>query len=109
LKTLFDTSKDGVVLRVRVQPGAGKEAIVGTHGDALKVQVVAPPESGRANAALLAMLAHNFGVDASSLEITFGANSRLKRVKIAGIDAKDFEKRLRVLVQDESSGRRAGQ
>ncbi len=98
MKTLFDKAKDGIVLRVHVQPGAGREAIIGTHGDALKVRVVAPPVSGRANEAVLSLLAHEFDVEAATLEITSGETSRVKRVKFSGIEPDDFEKRLRVLV-----------
>lgn len=108
MKTLFDKAKDGMVLRVHVQPGAGREAIIGTHGDALKVRVVAPPVSGRANEAVLSLLAHEFAVDPASLEITSGAASRLKRVKFSGIDADDFEKRLRILVQEAGTTNRTG-
>lgn len=108
MRTLFDKAKDGIILRVHVQPGAGREAIIGTHGDALKVRVVAPPVSGRANEAVLSLLAHEFGVEATTMEITSGATSRLKRVKFSEIDPEDFEKRLKVLVQASGSGPRVG-
>lgn len=108
MKTLFEKTKDGMVLRVHVQPGAGREAITGTHGDALKVRVVAPPVSGRANEAVLSLLAREFGVDAATIEITAGATSRIKRVKFSGIDADDFEKRLKVLVQTAGTSKRFG-
>ena len=94
MRALFDTAEDGVVLRVHVQPGAGREAVVGTHGDALKVRVVAPPVSGRANDALLALLSKELGVPATDLQITSGAGGRLKRVKIAGLDGTELERRL---------------
>ena len=108
MKTLFDKAKDGMALRVHVQPGAGREAIIGTHGDALKVRVVAPPVSGRANEEVLALLAHEFAVGAETLEITSGTTARLKRVKFSGIEADEIEKRLRVLVQEATTGNRVG-
>ncbi len=94
VKALFDTASDGVVLRVHVQPGAGQQAVVGTHGNALKVRVVAPPASGRANQAVLALLSKELGVPASDLEITSGESARLKRVRLAGLEAPDMERRL---------------
>jgi uncharacterized protein len=102
MKHLFDVADDGLVLRLRVQPGAGREAVVGTHGDALKVRVVAQPESGRANDAVLSLLGRILGVDRSALTITFGETGRRKRVKIAGMEAAELEKRLRVIVAESA-------
>lgn len=44
-------------LTVKVVPGSSRDQIVGWLGDALKVKVTAPPEKGRANAAVVAILA----------------------------------------------------
>ena len=108
-KALFDTAKDGLVLRVHVQPGAGRESVVGIHGDALKVRVVAPPVSGRANAALLALLARSLGVEGGSVEITSGETTRDKRVKVTGLEPAELEKRLeRLVAEAEASGRGPG-
>ena len=63
---LYDITAEGdVVLRLHVQPGAGKTAIAGTFGDALKLKVAAPPTGGRANDACVAFVADLFGVDQS--------------------------------------------
>lgn len=102
MKQLFDEAKDGMVLRVQLQPGAGREAVVGTHGDALKVRVVAAPVSGRANEALLDLLARRLGVERAALEITSGDTSRTKRVRITGIEADELDKRLERLLDDLS-------
>lgn len=79
-------TEDELVLRVHVQPGAGRSALVGKHGNALKVRVAAPPVGGRANEALLALLAHDLGVKAEQVTLLSGETSRSKRVKVAGID-----------------------
>ena len=42
-----------IVLRLHVQPGAGRSAVTGRYGDAVKVKVAAPPERGRANEAVV--------------------------------------------------------
>lgn len=102
---LYDATKDGVVLRVHVQPGAGREAIVGTYGDALKVRVAAPPVSGRANEALLRLLSTELGVDPGVLEITAGATARVKRVRLKGVEPADLDKKLRAALDAAGPGR----
>ena len=92
---LFDIAgDDSVVLRLHVQPGAGRTAIVGRHGDALKVRVAAPPEGGRANEACRALVASTFGVKDSDVELTSGESSRTKRVTIRGVDPTLVARRL---------------
>ncbi len=77
---------DGVRLPVKVVPGASRSRVVGALGDALKAQVAAPPEGGKANAALCELLALAFGVPARSVQVVSGAGSPRKVVAIAGID-----------------------
>ena len=87
-----EAGDDVVVLNVHVQPGAGRTAVVGRHGTALKVRVAAPPERGRANEACAALLAATFGP--ARVELVGGASSRSKRYRLAGVDAEDFRRRL---------------
>jgi uncharacterized protein len=75
--------REGTVLGVRVRPGARREGVVGVHGDALKIAVTAPAEGGRANEALLALLARLFGVPRRDLRLLSGETSREKRVLVA--------------------------
>ena len=92
---LFDTTAEGdVVLRLHVQPGAGRTAVVGRHGDALKVRVAAPPEGGRANEAVLALVAETLGVGRDAVELTGGPASRSKRVRVTGVEAEDVARLL---------------
>ena len=89
---LFDVTADGdVVLRLHVQPGAGRTAVVGIYGDALKVRVAAPPEGGRANEACLDLVAETFGVGRDAVELTGGQASRSKRVRVTGVEVADVE------------------
>src|SRR4051794_2022762 len=92
---LFDVSgDDAIVLRLHVQPGAGRTAVVGVHGDALKVRVAAAPEGGRANAAVLSLVATTVGVKEDAVELTSGQSSRSKRVKVSGVDVDEVRRLL---------------
>ena len=80
------STDDGVLVSVHVQPGAGRTEVVGRHGDALKVRVGAPPSGGRANDAVVALLADAFGVKPAAVTVTSGESNRQKRVRIDGLD-----------------------
>ncbi len=82
-------ASDGVRLSVRLQPGASAERIIGLITDAdggvaLKVAVTAPPAEGRANDALLRLLAKAMGLPKRDLSLTRGAADRRKLVHVAG-------------------------
>jgi len=83
-----------VVLQVHVQPAAGRSAVVGRHGTALKVRVAAAPEGGRANEATAALLAETFGVRPSDIELVSGPASRSKQFKLTGVDMVEFRRQL---------------
>ena len=101
---LYDDGPEGVVLRVHVQPGAGRSAVVGRHGDALKVRVAAPPVEGRANEAARALVAEALGVPEADVELTSGQSSRTKRFRLKGLDAEEADKRLRVALDQAKTG-----
>ena len=105
VEELFDVSSDGsFVIKVQVQPGAGKTAVVGRHGDALKLKVAAPPEQGRANEACAALIAEIVGVKPAAVTLTSGASSRSKRFAVTGIERDDLVHRLRVALDDAPLG-----
>jgi uncharacterized protein (TIGR00251 family) len=92
---LFRTEgDDAVVLHVHVQPGAGRSAVVGRHGAALKVRVAAAPEGGRANTATADLLAETFGVKPAQVELVSGPSSRAKQFKLTGVDLDAFRSQL---------------
>ncbi len=101
---LYDDSPEGIVLRVHVQPGAGRSAVVGRHGDALKVRVAAPPIEGRANDASRSLVAEALGLPESDVELISGQSSRAKRFRLNGLDSEEGEKRLRVALGEAKTG-----
>jgi uncharacterized protein (TIGR00251 family) len=86
LSDLIDPGDGYVVIDVHVQPRAGRTAVVGRHGTALKVRVAAPPVDGKANDATCALLARTLGVKDGAVTLVSGASSRSKRVRIDGVD-----------------------
>jgi len=83
----------GATFRVRVQPGASKNEIVGVQEDALKIRINAPPVKGKANKALIDFLAEKLGVKRSQVEIISGHTSKIKKIKVVG-EAEKIEKNL---------------
>ena len=71
-------------MQVHVQPRASRSEVVGTHGAALKVRLLAPPVDGAANEALVTLLAEELGVPRRDVRIVHGATSRAKVVEIDG-------------------------
>jgi len=84
-------------LRLRVSPGASRSEVVGPHGEAWKVRVVAAPESGKANEAVRTLIAEALDVPRSSTEIVSGRASRDKVVVVHGVTSDEAERRLGAL------------
>jgi uncharacterized protein len=76
---------EGSLLAVRAQPGARKAGVMGEQAGALKVAVTAPPEDGRANAALTELLREWLGLKRSQVELVSGATNRNKQFLIRGL------------------------
>jgi uncharacterized protein (TIGR00251 family) len=84
-------------VRFRVSPGARRSEVVGRHGDGWKVRVAAAPEGGRANDAVLDLLAAELDLPRRSLSIVSGHTAREKIVRMEGIDRAEGERRLESL------------
>jgi len=85
---------EGSLIAVRAQPGARKNAVVGEHGDALKVAVTAPPEDGRANEALTELLRDWLGLKRSQVALAAGATNRNKQFLIRGLTPEELSKQI---------------
>jgi uncharacterized protein (TIGR00251 family) len=75
------------VLALYCQPGAKKTEVQGEHDGRLKIRLAAPPVEGKANDALILWLSKSLGVNRSAIELLAGDLSRLKRVKISGVES----------------------
>ena len=75
-----------IEIRIKAVPNASRDAIAGMLGDRLKVCVSAPPEGGRANGAIAALLARELGVRPAQVEIIAGHTGPDKVVRVTGCD-----------------------
>lgn len=80
-----------VVFSVRVQPRASKDEIAGEIGGALKVRLQAPAVEGRANEALVELLAQLLKTPKSAVRILSGDRSRTKRIEIGGVTGQQIQ------------------
>ncbi len=81
-------------LRLNVTPSASRDAVVGWQGDVLRVHVRAPAQRGKANDAVLRLLAAALGVERRRLRIVRGETSRQKVVSVDGLDEAEIRARL---------------
>ena len=96
VRGLLHSNDAGVncTITVRVQPRASRDRLTGYRDGNLRVSVTAPPHGGRANAALLELLADALGVARSRLNIIRGHSSRDKIVAVEGLAAGDINRLL---------------
>jgi uncharacterized protein (TIGR00251 family) len=81
----FEDRDGGVECLIKVVPSSSQDAIVGPLGDRLKIKITAPPEGGKANAAVCALLARTFGVPPRDVQILAGHSQSRKKVRIKGV------------------------
>jgi len=86
-----------------VSPGATRSRIVGRHGDGWKIRVAAPPEDGRANAAVVRLIASSVSVSRDAVTLVSGHGSRDKVVELTGIDLARVERRLGEAAAEEQA------
>lgn len=84
----------GVLLPVQARPGARRSAVAGVHAGRLKVAVTQPPERGKANAALIQVLAQALGLKKSQIKLSAGATASEKTFLICGLGEAELSQRL---------------
>lgn len=87
---LEDRNSLTYILALHCQPGAKKTEVQGEHDGRLKIRLAAPPVEGKANDALVAWLSKLLRINRSHIELLAGDLSRLKRVKVSGVTAKEI-------------------
>ena len=78
-------------LCIKVVPGARRDRVVGRYGDAIKIQVAAPPEDGKANQAVIQLIARALGVSPADVSIVRGHAQSRKVVHVAGLEVAEAE------------------
>ena len=94
LRPYLSEREGDAFVRVRLQPRARGDEIVGERAGSLLVRVTAPPLEGRANDALCRLLAKALGIAAGRATVVRGASARDKLVRLEGVGATAAGKRL---------------
>lgn len=97
-----------VQLRVRVTPRSSRDEIVGWQEGVLRVRVQAVPVGGRANEAVVRLLADALGLARSAAEVVRGQRGRDKTVRVVGLDEAEVKKRLAAAVNPRGRPRPVG-
>jgi uncharacterized protein (TIGR00251 family) len=90
----IEAHAEGVILAVRASPGARRDEIRGEHDGAIKVAGTQAPEKGKANKAIIELLAKNLKIKRSQIELLSGETTSQKRLLIRGLTADEIVLRL---------------
>jgi hypothetical protein len=83
MKDIKDSGSGRIRIRVRIQPGAQRNELLGWNpAGELRIRIAAPPREGEANKELVAFLAKHFGLAKRDIEIASGEKSRVKTISI---------------------------
>ena len=93
---------EGAILPVRAQPGARRNEIRGEQDGMLKVCVTQPPEKGKANKAIVALLAGSLSLKKSQIELIGGATSPRKRFLVRRVSPEELSNQIRELQAPEA-------
>ena len=90
----LETKAEGVILPVRIQPGARRSGVTGEHAGSLKVSVTQAAEKGKANAAAIEALCQALSLRPRQLELVSGAASRQKKFLVRGLTLEELGDRI---------------
>jgi hypothetical protein len=93
MKEIKDSGKGRIRFRVRVQPAAPRNELLGWNAAGeLRIKVAAPPHEGEANKKLVAFLAKRFSVPKREIELVSGVKSRTKTISAPAAIAAELGK-----------------
>lgn len=87
-------NREGVLLPVQAQPGARRNGIVGVHAGRLKVAVTQAPEKGKANDAIVAVLAETLRLRRNQIALSSGSTNSRKVFLVREISSEDLQARI---------------
>lgn len=96
----WEQTEDGVVLPVLAQPGSRKNGVKGVRDGRLIVAVTQAPEKGKANDALLEVLAEAFGLKRRQITLLSGGTNPRKRFLIADVDPTELSERAAAILEE---------
>lgn len=99
----LEAHPDGTILPVRAHAGARRNWIQGTRAGSLQVSVIQPREKGKANQAIIALLADALGLRKSQIELVAGATSPQKRFLIRDVQPADLAARIQQVLHRDSA------
>lgn len=99
---------DRLVIRIKAVPGASRECVAGMLGDRVKVRVQAAAEGGKANKAILGLLARSLGVPRARVELVSGQTNPEKVVAIRSMTPAEANAALGFAIDDAVTGRGTG-
>jgi uncharacterized protein (TIGR00251 family) len=91
---------DDCLLRIKAVPGARQDQVAGLLGDRVKIRVSAPPEDGKANKAILALIAKAIGCKSREVLLEAGHTSPEKTIRLVQMRAHEVSRALGVSVND---------
>ncbi len=91
---MVQPSENGATLKIRVQPRASRDQVDGYQGGMLRLRVTAPPQAGKANGAVVSLLAQTLGIPKKQVQIVRGHASREKLVEVESLTPGEVERRL---------------
>lgn len=93
------TTDVGILLPVQAQPAARRDGVAGEHDGRLKVACTQAPEKGKANKALVKILASSLQLKRSQVHLHTGETSSKKMFLITGVAAADLEQRIAAILE----------